>query len=96
MWTVAELMKIDINTHYRLYEGRYGSPEFALQFSYNGSGLDVKSGIFNGPMTALKENKFIFEPRQLPVEFVFNDTGEVIGMRMPSGDGEVTLPRLAD
>jgi len=95
MWTVADLMTLDINTHYRRYEGRYGSPEFVLEFVYNGKGLEVKSGIFNGPMTPLKEDQFLFEPRGLRVEFVFDDAGAVVGIRMPTGDGESLLPRLA-
>jgi len=96
LWTVAELMSIDTNTHYKGYTGSYGSPAFTLQFVYNGSGLEVKSGIFNGAMTPLKLDQFLFEPRQLRVEFVLDDDGQAIGLRMPNGDGEVLLPRLGD
>ena len=96
LWTAEELANIDINTHYRMYEGRYGSPGFALEFVYNGRGLEVKSGIFNGPMLALKEDQFLFEPRKLLIEFVLDDAGAVTGLRMPSGDGEMQLPRLGD
>ena len=96
LWTVPELMSIDTNTHYKNYTGRYGSPAFTLEFVYTGSGLEVKSGIFNGPMQPLKEDQFLFEPRKLPIEFVLDDAGQAVGLRMPNGDGEVQLPRLGD
>ena len=94
MWTVPELLEIDINTHYERYVGRFGSPEFVLEFVYDGRALNVKSGIFNGVMTPLKEDHFVFEPRGLRVEFVLDDAGKVVGLRMPRGDGEIQLPLL--
>lgn len=96
LWTVPELMVLPTNTHYRRYEGRYGRPGFALEFVYNGQVLEVKSGIFNGPMVNEKEDHFLFEPRALRIEFVLADSGDVIGARMVTPDGEIEMPRLAD
>ncbi len=96
LWTVPELMSIDTNTHYKNYTGRYGRSGFVLEFLYTGSGLELKSGIYNGPMKPLKEDQFLFEPRQLRVEFVFDDADQVVGLRIPNGDDEVQLPRLGD
>lgn len=96
MWSAAELLEIEINTHYRRYTGRYGSSAFGLAFGYNGSGLEIRSGIFNGPLVEEKEDHFLFEPRQLRVEFVFNDVGEVVAVRMPGQDGDMLLPRIGD
>ena len=96
LWTVPELESIDTNTHYNRYTGRYGSPAFVFEFIYTGSGLDVKSGIYNGPMTPQKEDHFVFEPRQLRVEFVLDDFGKAKGIRIPNEGSEVLLPRLGD
>lgn len=94
LWTASELLELDTNTHYRRYEGRYGRPGFALEFFYNGQGLEVKSGIFNGPMVEQKEDHFLFEPRALGIEFVLSDDGKVVGARMQTSDGEVQMPRM--
>lgn len=96
LWTVPELLALPTNTHYRRYEGRYGRPGFALEFVYNGQELEVKSGIFNGPMINEKEDHFLFEPRALRIEFVLADNGNVTSVRMLTPDGEVAMPRLAD
>ena len=96
MWSASELEVIEINTHYARLTGRYGSPEFVLEFTYDGTQLSVKSGIFNGVMKPLAEDQFIFEPRALRIEFVFDDEGTVIGLRTPRGDSEILLPRLED
>ncbi len=96
LWTAPELLALPTNTHYRRYEGRYGRPGFALEFVYNGQVLEVKSGIFNGPMVNEKEDHFLFAPRALRIEFVLADNGEVSGARMLTPDGEVEMPRLAD
>ena len=96
MWSASELEVIEINTHYARLTGRYGSPEFVLEFSYDGTQLSVKSGIFNGVMKPLAEDQFVFEPRALRIEFVFDDEGTVIGLRTPRGDSEILLPRLED
>ena len=93
---MPELESIDTNTHYNRYTGRYGSPAFVFEFIYTGSGLDVKSGIYNGPMTPQKEDHFVFEPRQLRVEFVLDDFGKAKGIRIPNEGSEVLLPRLGD
>jgi len=96
LWTVSELMSIETNTHYKRYVGRYGSPSFVFEFIHNGSDLEVKSGIYNGPLTAQKEDHFLFEPRQLRVEFVLDDSGKAQGIRIPNDGTEVLLPRLGD
>ncbi|MFK7914382.1 MAG: c-type cytochrome [Pseudomonadales bacterium] len=94
MWTAPELMTLNTNTHYQRYVGRYGGPDLGLSFVYNGQQLEVRSGIFNGPLVALREDQFMFEPRQLKFEFVLDDQGQVVGLRMPTGDGEVQIPRF--
>jgi hypothetical protein len=94
MWTAPELLALDVNTHYQRYAGRFGSPEFVLEFIYDGRSLNVKSGIFNGVMTPVKEDHFLFEPRGLRVEFVMDNAGNVTGLRMPRGEGEIQLPLL--
>ncbi|MCR9278201.1 MAG: c-type cytochrome [Pseudomonadaceae bacterium] len=96
MWTVAELLEVDINTHYQRYTGRYGSPAFELAYVFNGAELEVRSGIFNGPLIEEKEDHFLFEPRQLRIEFIYSDSGDVVAMRMPGPDGDMVLPRIGD
>lgn len=96
MWTVPELLALDTNTHYQRYVGRYGGPGFGFGFIYNGSELEVRSGIFNGPLVEQKEDHFLFEPRDLRLEFVQDDSDRVVALRMPTDDGEVLMPRLQD
>ena len=96
MWTVEELSTININTHYAKYQGRYGAGDFALEFVYSGRALEVRSGIFNGPLRAQREDVFIFEPRQLKLEFVANDDGIITGVRMATPEGGVLMPRIGE
>lgn len=93
LWTGAELDELDVNTHYRAYTGRFGGPGMVLEFGYNGRELTVTSPIFNGPMLETKEDHFLFEPRDLQLEFVWND-GAVSGVRMATESGGVELPRM--
>jgi glucose/arabinose dehydrogenase/mono/diheme cytochrome c family protein len=94
LWTVPELESIDTNTHYRRYVGRYGRPEFSLEFLYNGQDLEIRSAIFNGLMIEEKEDHFLYQPRQLRLEFVLADDGSAAAIRLLNPDGEVELPRL--
>lgn len=94
LWTVPELLNIDTNTHYRRYAGHYGRPGFGLEFLYNGQDLEIRSAIFNGIMIEEKEDHFLYEPRQLRLEFVLADDGAVPAIRLLNPDGEVELPRL--
>ncbi len=93
LWTAEELAAVPVNTHYAQYQGRYGGGGFELQFVYNGSELEVKSGIFNGPLVEEREDHFVFEPRQLRLEFVLADDGSVTGVRMATPEGGVVLPK---
>ncbi len=92
LWTAAELEAVEINTHYTVYAGRYGSPASPLVFDYDGRDLLVSSAIFNGPLVEQKEDHFLFEPRALRLEFEMDQgVGAVL---MNTGDGVVRLPRL--
>ncbi len=93
-WTAAELEEIEINTHYARYAGQYGSPELPLGFVYNGRDLEVRSGIFNGPLIEEKEDHFLFAPRRMRFEFVFDDGGRVMAVRVTTSDGVRSLPRV--
>ena len=95
-WTASELALVPVNTHYAKYQGRYGGGGFELQFVYGGGDLEVKSGIFNGPLREEREDHFIFEPRQLRLEFVLADDGSVTGVRMATPEGGVLLPKAGD
>ena len=96
LWTAEELAAVRVNTHYAKYQGRYGGNGFALAFVYGGRDLEVKSGIFNGPLREQREDHFIFEPRQLRLEFVLADDGRVTGVRMATPEGGVLLPKAGD
>ena len=96
LWTAEELAQVPVNTHYAKYQGRYGGRGFELQFVYGGRDLEVKSGIFNGPLRQEREDHFIFEPRQLRLEFVLADDGSVTGVRMATPEGGVVLPKAGD
>ena len=92
LWTAAELEAVEINTHYTIYAGRYGSPASPLVFDYDGRDLLVSSAILNGPLVEQKEDHFLFEPRALRLEFEIDQgAGAVL---MNTGDGVVRLPRL--
>ena len=65
-----------------------------LAFTYNGRALEVGSGIFNGPLVETQEDRFLFEPRGLQLEFVLADDGRVTGVRMATDEGGVLLPRV--
>ena len=95
-WTVEELLKVRVNTHYEQYEGRYGGTEFPLEFVYTGRELEVRSGIFNGPLLEEREDHFVFEPRQMRLEFVLADDGKVTGVRMATPEGGMLIPRVGD
>ena len=95
LWTAEELNDIELNTHYAAYAGRFGQPQMALGFEYDGKQLLVRSGIFNGPLVEEKEDHFLFEPRQLRFEFVVENDGSVPVVRMNTPDGALPLPRIA-
>ncbi len=92
-WTAEELMEIDVNTHYRAYEGVYGGGNFELTISYDGSGLNIASVYFNGGLEEVTEGEFLFAPRDFQFEFVTSDS-RVTGIKMPSQGGAV-LPRVS-
>ena len=94
MWTVAELESIPINTHYLKYAGAFGRPDAPMTFAYEENVLTVASGIFNGPLAELKEDHFLFEPRQLKIEFVLADDGGVSGVLLHTGEGSMNLPKV--
>ena len=97
LWTVAELENIDINTHFAKYAGGYGRPAAPLLFAYDGRDLIIDASIFGGPLKELKEDHFLFEPRQIRVEFVVADDGTVLGVTMSEGAGVGRMiPRLSD
>ncbi|MEM7218698.1 MAG: c-type cytochrome [Pseudomonadota bacterium] len=95
LWTAAELNALQLNTHYRLYEGGYGHPARPLRFTYDGAALTIDAGLFKGPLRELKEDHFLFEPRNIRLEFVLDDDGRVNGVRLDGGDGGRLLPRIA-
>ena len=94
LWTAEELAAVRVNTHYAKYQGRYGGNGIELTFVYGGSDLEVKSGIFNGPLREEREDHFIFEPRQLRLEFELADDASVTGVYMATPDGGVLLPKV--
>ncbi len=96
LWTAEELTVVRVNTHYAKYQGRYGGSGFELRFVYGGRDLEVKSGIFNGPLREEREDHFIFEPRGLRLEFVLADDGSVTGVRMATPEGGQLMPRVGD
>jgi mono/diheme cytochrome c family protein len=93
-WTADELMAIDVNTHYRAYEGVYGGGTFELTITYDGQGLSIASVYFNGPLNEVTEGEFRFEPRAFQFEFV-SDRGQISGVKVPLQGGAV-LPRVSD
>ena len=93
-WTADELMAIDINTHYRGYEGVYGGGAFELHISYDGSGLNIASVYFNGELEEVTEGEFLFAPRDFQFEFITSDN-RVTGIKVPIQGGAV-LPRVSD
>ncbi|MGI9322291.1 MAG: c-type cytochrome [Pseudomonadales bacterium] len=95
LWTAEELGAIDINSHYAKYAGRFGNPAAPIAFTYDGKDLLVVSGIFNGPMVELKEDHFLFAPRQIKFEFLIADDGSVPAVVLATDDGGVTLPRVS-
>ncbi len=94
LWTVPELVDLQINTHYQIYVGSYGRPSQPMGFSYDGANLVVKSGIFNGPLIETKEDHFLFEPRGLKFEFVVDVAGSVPAVLLSTGSGQVRMPRV--
>lgn len=96
LWTAEELAAVRVNTHYAKYQGRYGGSGFELRFVYGGRALEVRSGIFNGPLREEREDHFIFEPRGLRLEFVLADDGSVTGVRMATPEGGQLMPRVGN
>ena len=92
-WTADELMSIDTNTHYRDYTGVYGGGAFEVTLSYDGSGLNIASVYFNGPVTEITEGTFLFKPRDFTFE-VISDKGVVTGIKVPLQGGSI-LPRVS-
>ena len=74
-------MAIDINTHYRGYEGVYGGA-FELRISYDGSGLNIASVYFNGGLEEVTEGEFLFAPPRFEFEFITSDD-RVTGIKVP-------------
>ena len=93
-WTADELMAINVNTHYRAYEGVYGGGAFELTIRYDGQGLSIASVYFNGPLDEVAEGEFRFEPRAFQFEFV-RAKGQISGIKVPLQGGAV-LPRVSD
>lgn len=85
-WSASELEGIDSNTHFRDYEGAYGAG-FVLTFIYNGSGLDIATGIFNGALEFVREDNFEFAPRKIRFEFERDDRGVVQAVWMQGPEG---------
>jgi glucose/arabinose dehydrogenase/mono/diheme cytochrome c family protein len=95
-WTVEELTRVEINTHYRDYEGVYGPPQFQISFEYLNGSLQIASAILNGAVVEMREDHFLFEPRQTPLEFIRDDAGVVQAVLMGSDSGDGTrLPRVS-
>ena len=88
-WTAPELAVLDVHTHYAMYEGQYGG----IGFVYTGQGLEVRSGIFNGALEEVKEDHFLFAPRQILFEFLLDETGQVTGVRMQTPEGAMVASR---
>ena len=96
-WTVEELAKIEVNTHYGDYEGIYGPPQFQISFQYVNGQLEITSAILNGSLVEMREDHFLFEPRQTPLEFIRDDADVVQAVLMGSDSGDGTrLPRVSD
>jgi len=85
-WTAEELATIDSNTHFRDYEGAFGAG-FVVNFVYNGHGLDIATGIFNGSLQFLREDNFEFAPRKIRFEFERDDAGVVQAVWMQGAEG---------
>lgn len=64
-WSDAELAEVDVNLHYRAYEGYFGG----FQFVYNGRELEVYTSVASGPMEEIREDVFFFADRGYNVEF---------------------------
>ncbi len=92
LWTAQELAGIDVNTHLRAYAATYRGEQLELLLTYNGQGLDIASVYFNGPLVEVGDDVFLFEPRQLRLEFIWKN-GVISGVRLPGMDG-VVLPRV--
>ena len=65
-----------------------------MVFAYDGRDLTIDAGIFSGALVEMKEDHFLFEPRQIKLEFVIADDGSVPAVRMDGGEGAVELPRV--
>jgi len=85
-WTAEELAKESSNTHFRDYEGAFGTG-FVVNFIYNGRGLDIATGIFNGALQFLREDHFEFASRKIRFEFERDDTGVVQAVWMQGAEG---------
>ena len=91
-FTAAELAALPINLHYRDYAGTYAG---GLTFRTEGNQLMVESVFFNGAMTQTGEDAFFFEPRPFQVEFMRDNGGEVVSIRLPGRDDAI-VPKLPD
>ena len=97
-WTAEELMAVPVNTHFQAFDGRYGGGPFELAFSYDGeSQLEVRTGLFTGPLEPRGNGRFVFAPRGMHFDFVRDSSGHVQGVTIRSGDETGnTLPRIGD
>ena len=64
-WSATELESVQVNTHYEQFTGRFGG----LQFTYNGQELEVIASIYEGPLQEIREDVFLFAPRNTEFEF---------------------------
>ena len=97
LWTVPELLDVAVNTHYERYAGKFGMPGFMLEFGFDGdSELLIHSAIFNGGLVELQEDHFLYEDRDLRLEFIVEPNGSVPAVRIRDGSDGRVLPRVMD
>ena len=89
MWSVETLKTLELNTRYKNYTGTYGP--FVIE--YNNNQLIIKSAILNGPLVETKEDHFLFTPRNVALEFIW-DNKTVTAVRMASETGGNLIPRM--
>ena len=88
-WTDEELSTVPINKRYEAFVGRFGGQEY----SYNGSELEVTASIFSGPMEEIGEDVFLFEPRNIIIEFDRIVDGRAEAVWVSTDTGKRRVPR---